>query len=51
MVMCNHIVVAGNSSFNEFKSKTEICNAIKEVQLSRSTVTRREECMSDDNEQ
>jgi hypothetical protein len=45
------LVVAGDSLFNEFKYKTEICNAIKEVQLSRSTVTRRVECMSDDNEQ
>jgi hypothetical protein len=45
------LVVAGDSIFNEFKNKTEICNAIKEVQLSRSTVTRRVECMSDDTEQ
>jgi hypothetical protein len=45
------LVVAGDSLFNKFKNKTEICNAIKEVQLSRSTVTRRVECMSDDNEQ
>jgi hypothetical protein len=45
------LVVAGDSLFNEFKNKTEICNAIKGVQLSRSTVTRRVECMSDDTEQ
>jgi len=45
------LVVAGNSLFNEFKNKTEICNAVKEVQLSQSTITRRVECMSDDNEQ
>jgi hypothetical protein len=43
--------VASDSLFNEFKNKTEICNAIKGVQLSRSTVTRIVECMSDDNEQ
>jgi hypothetical protein len=45
------LVVAGNSLCNEFKNKTEICNAIKEVQLSQSTVTRRVEYMSDDSEQ
>jgi hypothetical protein len=45
------LVVAGDSLFNEFKNKTGMCNAIKEVQLSRNTVTRRVECMSDDAEQ
>jgi hypothetical protein len=45
------LVVAGELLFNEFKNKTEIYNANKEVQLSRSTVTRRLECMSDDIEQ
>jgi hypothetical protein len=44
-------VVAGDSLFNEFKNKTEICIAIKEVQLLQSTITRRVECMYDDNEQ
>jgi hypothetical protein len=45
------LVVAGNSLLNEFKNKTEMCNTNKEVQLSRSTVTRRLECMSDNTEQ
>jgi hypothetical protein len=45
------LVVAGDSLFNEFKNETEICNAIKEVQLSQSTVTRSVECMSDGIEQ
>jgi hypothetical protein len=45
------LVVAGDSLFNDFKNKTKICNAIKEVQLSRRTVTRRVECMSNDTEQ
>jgi hypothetical protein len=45
------LVVAGDSLFNEFKNKTEISNASKEVQLSQSTITRRVECMSDDIEQ
>jgi hypothetical protein len=45
------LVVAVDSLFNEFKNKTEICNAIKEVQLARSSVTRRMEYMSDDTEQ
>jgi hypothetical protein len=39
--------VAGNS----FKHKTEICNAIKEVQSSRCTVSRTVGCLSNDNEQ
>jgi hypothetical protein len=33
------LVVAGDSLNNEFKNKIEICNAIKEFQLSRSAVT------------
>jgi hypothetical protein len=45
------LVVAGDLLFNEFKNKTALCSAIKEVQLSRSTVTRRVEYMSDDIEQ
>jgi hypothetical protein len=53
--VCNVIkqwlVVAGDSLFDEFKNRTEICNATKEVQLSRNTITRRGECTSDDNEQ
>jgi hypothetical protein len=45
--------VADDSLFNEFKTKTEICNATKEVQLSGSTVTVRVDYirMSDDIEQ
>jgi hypothetical protein len=45
------LIVTGNSLFNEFKNKTEICDAVKEVQLSRSTITRRVENMSDNTEQ
>jgi hypothetical protein len=37
------LVVVNDSLFNEFKNETEMCNAIKEVQLSRSIVTRRVE--------
>jgi hypothetical protein len=33
------------------KDETEIFNAIKEVQLSGSTIIRRVECISDDTEQ
>jgi hypothetical protein len=51
MVIKECLVVAGNSLFNEFKNKTEICNVVKDIQLSQSTITRRVECMSDDNEQ
>jgi hypothetical protein len=40
-VMKECLVVAGDSLFIEFKNKTEICNAIKEVQLSQSIITRR----------
>jgi hypothetical protein len=36
--------VAGNSLFNKLQNKTEISNAIKEVQLSQNTVTRRGKC-------
>jgi ACT domain-containing protein len=43
--------VAGESLFSEFKNKAQIYNAIKEVQLSRSTVTKRVECKSGDIEQ
>jgi hypothetical protein len=43
--------VAGDLSFNGFKNKTEISSAIDEVQLSRSTLTKRVECMSGDTEQ
>jgi hypothetical protein len=43
--------VAGSSFFNEFKSKTELCNAVMEVQVSQSTVTGDVECMSHETEQ
>jgi hypothetical protein len=43
--------VADDSLFNEFKTKIEICNATKEVQLFWNTVTVRVEYMWDDNEQ
>lgn len=40
-----------NSLFGDFKNKTEIMSAIKELQLSRRTVTRRVELMNSDIEQ
>ncbi|XP_045465147.1 general transcription factor II-I repeat domain-containing protein 2A-like isoform X1 [Harmonia axyridis] len=41
-------IEAGETLFAEFKNKTEIISAIKELQLSRATVTRRVEVMSQD---
>ncbi|XP_057190131.1 general transcription factor II-I repeat domain-containing protein 2-like [Triplophysa rosa] len=41
-------VEAADSLFRDFKNKSEIVSAIKAVQLSRSTVTRRCELMADD---
>jgi hypothetical protein len=37
-------VVEGDLLFKEFKIKTEMCSALKEFQLSQSTVTKRVEC-------
>ena len=37
-----------DSLFSEFKNKTEIPNAINKAELSRDSVSRKAECMSDD---
>jgi hypothetical protein len=50
-VIKQSLVVAGDSLFNEFKNKIETCNAIKDVQLFGSTLTRGVEYMPDDIEQ
>lgn len=41
-------IEAGETLFGDFKNKTEIMSAIRELQLSRLTVTRRIEVMSQD---
>lgn len=41
-------IEAGETLFGDFKNKTEIMSAIRELQLSRPTVTRRIEVMSQD---
>ena len=41
-------IEAADALFRDYKNKTEIVNAIKAVQLSRSTVTRRCEVMAED---
>ncbi|KAL3286066.1 hypothetical protein HHI36_000579 [Cryptolaemus montrouzieri] len=41
-------IKAGETSFGDFKNKTEIISAIRELQLFRPTVTRRIEVMSQD---
>jgi hypothetical protein len=50
-IVSNIFSLTVNSLFNEFKNKTEICNAITEVKLSQGAVTKRVYCMSNDNEQ
>jgi hypothetical protein len=50
-VIKESLVVAGESLLNGSKTQTEICSAIEEAHLSRSTDTRGVECMSDDTEQ
>jgi hypothetical protein len=44
-------VVTDESLLSEFKNKSEICNAIKEALLSRTTVNKLAEYMPDDMQQ
>ena len=48
MVVKEAFIEAGEVLFGDFKNKTEIMSAIKKLQLSRPTVTRRVEVMSQD---